>query len=241
MKGAVTYGSRTISYVVVANQKLTTKVRIHVHPTGIVEVEAPIGRSPNDVAGAVAKRGRWLSEQISSIENARCHVLVREYVNGETHFYLGRRYVLKITVDASSPPAVSLKGGHLRVSVRKADPAEVQRVLNAWYRERAEQYFAKRLAALSENIRWVKAQPPIKLKRMRNQWGSCSPSGSINLNPWLIRAPRDCIDYVIVHELCHLREHNHSKRYYALLDRQMPRWRPVKARLDNMAELLLAA
>lgn len=241
MRGAVIYGSRKIDYVVVGNPKLTTRVRIHVHPSGKVEVEAPIDRSPSDVAGAVAKRGRWISKQIGSIESARHHVLAREYVSGETHFYLGRRYVLKVSDDASGPPTVSLKGGQLRVSVRTSDPATVRRLLNAWYRERAEHYFAKRLAELSENIRWLKTQPQIKLVRMRKQWGSCSPSGSINLNPWLVRAPRDCIDYVIIHELCHLREHNHSKRYYTLLDRHLPRWRPVKERLDKMAELLLAA
>ena len=75
---------------------------------------------------------------------------------------------------------------------------------------------------------------------MSKQWASCSPSGSINLNPCLIKAPRDCIDYVLTHEIRHLREHNHSKRYYSLLEKHYPNWGKVKSRLDGMAELLLA-
>ncbi len=74
---------------------------------------------------------------------------------------------------------------------------------------------------------------------MKTQWGSCSPAGTILLNPHLVKAPRECIDYVISHELCHLKEHNHSPRYYRLLAKIMPSWEAVKTRLDGMAELLL--
>ena len=74
---------------------------------------------------------------------------------------------------------------------------------------------------------------------MRKQWGSCSPQGVILVNPHLVKAPRDCIDYVITHELCHLREHNHSPRYYRLLREIMPEWEMHTAILDGMAELLL--
>ena len=74
---------------------------------------------------------------------------------------------------------------------------------------------------------------------MSTQWGSCSPQGAIYLNPSLIRAPRHCINYVVLHELCHLAEHNHSKRFYAMLDRHMPGWERAKAELDGLAELIL--
>ena len=63
---------------------------------------------------------------------------------------------------------------------------------------------------------------------------------NLSLNPALIRAPRECIEYVIVHELCHLREHNHSRRYYRILAAQMPNWQPLKAKLDGLAELILS-
>ncbi len=74
---------------------------------------------------------------------------------------------------------------------------------------------------------------------MKVQWGSCSPAGRITLNPHLVKAPRECIDYVLLHELCHLRHHNHSPQFYRSLDRHMPRWRAIKERLDGMAEQVL--
>lgn len=240
MKAAIRYGDEKIEYAIVRNSRLNTKVRIHVHPNGVVEVEAPESRSPQEIASAVAKRARWVSLQLANARANRAYALPRVYESGETHFYLGRRYQLKVIESDSAPSSVVLKSGQIRVTLRSADPAAVRRRLRMWYRERARDYLARRLSEVSSSISWLRSEPPIKLMSMKKQWGSCSPSGSINLNPDLIRAPRDCIDYVIVHELCHLREHNHSKRYYALLDRHLPGWRTTKARLDRMAELLLA-
>lgn len=117
----------------------------------------------------------------------------------------------------------------------------MRRRLNLWYRQRAKDYFGRRLADIAADMPWLQQVPLLKLLTMRKQWGSCSPAGIITLNPWLIRAPRDCIDYVITHEVCHLQEHNHSKRYYQLLEKYFPGWQSVKNRLDGLAELLLQA
>jgi len=241
MSGTVRYGERLIRYDVVPNNGLGAKVRIHVHPNARVEVEAPSGTPSIDVKGAVLKRARWIETQLTEIEEMRRHVLAREYVSGETHFYLGRRYQLKVVECREATSVVCLKAGHLSVVLPKADAAAVRRRLNVWYRERADTYFRKRLEELVQKTPWVEALPAVKLVTMRRQWGSCSPSGSINLNPHLIRAPRECVDYVLLHEICHIREHNHSKEFYALLDKVQPGWRSIKARLDGMAELLLAA
>lgn len=235
------YGDQVISYSVAQDHLLASKIRIHVHPSGAVEVEAPVGCSDGEVATAVRKRARWIVRQLENVAAARTHARPRQYKSGETHFYLGRRYQLKVIESQVEAPSVLMKGGQIRVVLKCADPASVRRHLNDWYRQKAEDYFARRLAEISAEISWVKQTPVLKLVSMRKQWGSCSPKGGINLNPWLVRAPRDCIDYVIRHEICHLREHNHSKRYYNLLERQLPDWRSVKTRLDDLAELLLAA
>lgn len=240
MNGAVRYGERLIQFDVVANDGLETKVRIHVHPNARIEVEAPPRTPPSEIIKSVLKRARWIEKQLSKIYDMRRHVLVREYTSGETHFYLGRRYQLKVIEDRRTASTVLLKGGQLSVVLPRADAAAVRRRLNIWYRERADAYFRKRLGELAGRTPWVENLPAIKLVKMHRQWGSCSPSGSINLNPDLIRAPRECVDYVLLHELCHIREHNHSKKFYALLDEVQPDWRPIKARLDEMAELLLA-
>ena len=126
------------------------------------------------------------------------------------------------------------------ITLRVGDRAAVKNRLQKWYKERANDYLSRRLALIASELLWLNDAPPLKLVRMQKQWGSCSPTGAINLSPDLIKAPRDCVDYVIAHELCHLREHNHSKKYYALLDDCCPNWRVTKSKLDTMAELILA-
>lgn len=74
---------------------------------------------------------------------------------------------------------------------------------------------------------------------MQTYWGSCSAKGGLTLNANLVKAPRDCVDYVMLHELCHIAEHNHSERFYRLMGQVMPRWRETKARLDGMANQLV--
>jgi predicted metal-dependent hydrolase len=86
----------------------------------------------------------------------------------------------------------------------------------------------------------VKAIPQLSIRRMSRQWGSCSPQGRIALNVALVRAPQECIDYVLLHELIHLEEHNHGPAFYRLLDRHLPHWKQTKARLDGRADLALA-
>ena len=79
----------------------------------------------------------------------------------------------------------------------------------------------------------------MRLQTMKVQWGSCSPAGRLTLNPHLIKVPGECIDYVLLHELCHLKEHNHSQKFYKLLERYLPLWRSKKQRLDDLADIVL--
>ena len=75
---------------------------------------------------------------------------------------------------------------------------------------------------------------------MKVQWGSCSPAGRLTLNPHLVKASRQCIDYVLLHELCHLKEHNHSARFYDTIQRHLPQWRRIKEQLDGLSEVILS-
>lgn len=231
------YGDRTTRYSVAESARLASKILIHVYPHGAVEVEAPRGEDPARIKAAVQKRARWIFDNLDGAKEARTYALPREYVGGETHFYLGRRY--RLLVRSGRPSSVKLVRGRIEVTAPVDDPGAVKRRLKAWYRARAQDYFARRLVGIVDGLDWLDAVPPMKLLAMEAQWGSCSPSGAIHLNPALIRAPRHCIDYVITHELCHLREHNHSKRFYALLQKHDPYWGATKAELDRLAELLL--
>ncbi len=259
------YGARSTVYRVAETTRLRSKIRIHVHPAGIVEVQAPRGTESKRIKAAVQKRARWIFSSLDSATTSRVAAKPREYVGGETHFYLGRRYRLKVSLDialagednfsvgsfakanksldndmrAPRHPAVKISGGNLHLRVPNTQPSIVKLHLMHWYTLRAKSYFTRRLAEISCTLEWLDAVPELKLIPMRQQWGSCTPAGAIHLNPALIRAPRVCIDYVLLHELCHLREHNHSKRFYALLSQLNPNWQETKQELDKLAELLL--
>ncbi|HVR91057.1 MAG TPA: SprT family zinc-dependent metalloprotease [Novosphingobium sp.] len=239
MQGRLHYGSDQIAYRIVENERLATRVRIHVGPDGDVEVEAPQGLGVDQVQDAVQKRARWIVRHVEAAIGAKKHALPRTYVSGESHFYLGRRFKLIVVQAERGFSNVRLWRGRIEVALPVTDPAAVRRRLTTWYREKALAHFSRKLADLVERFDGVGTVPDFQLLAMEKQWGSCSPAGRLSLNPALIKAPVHCIEYVLLHELCHLVEHNHSKRFYALMDRYCPGWQAWKHELDGYAEQLL--
>lgn len=239
MKVLIRYGDDTAQCDVQENASVASKIRIHVYPNGSVEIEAPPGKSSDEIQKAAQKRARWVFSHLKAASAARALSLAREYVSGEAHFYLGRRYKLIVGPAPMAQSSVKLTRGRLEVAVYSSDPAVVRNRLKQWYHDRAQDYLARRLSHWVAALPFLRVEPPLKLVSMSTQWGSCSPQGAIHLNPALVKAPRHCIDYVIVHEACHLVEHNHSRRFYNLLDRHMPGWRAAKSELDGLAEMLL--
>ena len=223
------------------------KVVIKVYPDQRVVAIAPIDASDAIIHDAMMKRARWIWQSLQDFAKQQDHVLPRRYVSGETQFYLGRRYVLKVSTDSENEPSVKFSRGKLNVELSQIDSelgseeraALVKNLLDTWYQEKARLVFAERLNAQLPKASWVKSTPSFRLMTMQKQWGSCSAKGNLILNPHLVKAPKECIDYVILHELCHIAEHNHSEKFWRLLTQVMPNWKEVKARLDGMAELYL--
>lgn len=237
---SVRYGEDVIPYALrLQSQRQRSKVAIHVEADGRVSVDAPVGATHAAVGQAVRKRAAWIAHRVAEAKARLEHVRQREYTSGESVHYLGRRYRLRVTVDSEAAPSCRLRGSYLEVTVQRRAAKYVQTEMAAWLRRRASEVLRGRLDAIASQLPWVEAPPPMRLQWMRVQWGSCSPRGRVTLHPALVQAPRHCIDYVVLHELCHLASHDHSPKFYRLLDRHMPGWRTVKARLDGMAEELL--
>lgn len=235
----VRYGDQIIRFHVrVQADRHVPRVAIHVEPDGRVLVDAPNGATRASVLVAVRKRSGWISRHVEAARDRCAGVQAREYVSGESLLYLGRRYRLKVAVEPSAPAAAALRGAFLVVTVPQRSVELVRDGLGAWYRQRAREVFAHRLEAVAAPLRWVRSPPEMRLRHMTVQWGSCSPAGRITLNPMLVKAPRECIDYVLLHELVHLLHHNHSPAFYRTLDRQLPRWPAVKLKLDGLAEAI---
>lgn len=241
MYGKLRYGDDEIAYQIVENERLATRVRIHVGPDGEVEVERPLGLATGKVADAVQKRARWIVRHVEAAKSAKKFALPRTYASGESHFYLGRRFKLIVVAGERGSSMVRLWRGRIEVVLPVTDPVAVRRRLTAWYREKAIAHFSRKLAELVDRFEEVGTVPEFQLLTMEKQWGSCSPAGRLSLNPALIKAPAHCIEYVLLHELCHLVEHNHSKSFYALLGRYCPSWKAWKQELDGYAEQLLVA
>lgn len=238
----IAYGDEVIAFSLRRQpSRIVTRVAIHVEPDARVLVDAPDIAPLADVLVAVKKRARWISRYVDAARARLAHVLPREYVSGESLHYLGRRYRLKVVIDAGAKAEARMRGAFITVTTPEQAPTAIKAALDAWYRQRAREVFADRLTAVALPLRWVKQPPPTRLQFMTVQWGSCSPSGRITLNPLLVKASRECIDYVLLHELCHLLHHNHSPKFYRTLVRHMPNWRAVKEKLDNMAEEVFRA
>ena len=234
------YGEERIPYRIFFVPQSKRKIKINVFPNGVVHVITPKNTSLNNIKNAVQKRARWIYQHLNKVKSQYAHVLPREYVSGETHYYLGRRYVLKIIRIKNIEPHAKLFRGQIQVRAKSRDPKIIKALLNDLYRKHAAKVFERRIKALALHINWLKTSPNWKMRVMKKQWGSCSPKGVLTLNPLLVKAPKECIDYVIIHEICHLKEHNHSKKYYQLLSQHSPGWETNKAKLDGMSELLLA-
>jgi len=229
----VRWGRTEIAYEIRYTRRKT--LALTVHPDLRVSVVAPLGADAEAIRAKVHKRGAWIREQWRELELYLPKQPPRAYVNGETHRYLGRQYRLR--AEPGLEDSVKCLRGYLRVTTRlEPTPALVQRRLEAWYRNRAEEVFRERLAvcharAAREGI----ALPTLRIKRMHKRWGSCSADGTITLNLELMKAPKEGIDYVIMHELCHLREAYHGPRFWALLARLMPGFEQQRERLNRIA------
>ena len=226
------YGTTTIDYELRFTATRKT-LAVHVHPDTRVSVEAPEGSDPALIEQKVRKRAPWILRQQRDFARYAVDLPPREYVSGETHHYLGRQYRLKVVQSATSREIVKMSRGRIFVYVRDTtDRQQVKVLLEAWYRKQARRVFQARLDAVYPRLeRYGIERPEVVIRRMKSRWGSCTAAGKITLNLKLIQMPRDGIDYVIVHELCHLKEHNHSVAFYALMDRVLPDWREWRDKL----------
>lgn len=223
------FGRRTIPYLLtVAVRK---RLRIVVKPDLSVSVFAPLGFSDQEIEAAVQSKAAWIFRQQEQLKEFHPLPRPRQAVSGETVFYLGRQYRLKIS--KNELPSAKLKGKYLWIETPSPfDRSSIIQQIDGWYRQRAEIVFERSFTKLEPIAqRHGAADTVLSIRKMKSRWGSCSPSGRITLNLHLIQAPSHCVDYVIMHELCHAKEHNHSKKFYRLLSLCMPDWEKRKQTL----------
>jgi hypothetical protein len=215
-------------------QRKTLGIKINLE--GKVIVTAPLRTTLSTIEGILQQRGHWILKHRQRLQ-ALPQPPTRRYISGETEYYLGQALTLEVVAGAKE--RVQMSAGKLYVTTPHPDqPAAIERQLQRWYRQQAASLFAERLKICFAQVSFLQADyPTLTIRRMKSRWGSCSAKGRVTLNQSLIHVALDLVDYVILHELCHLRELNHSPAYYALLDRALPDWREKRQRLKQMRPL----
>lgn len=200
-------------------------------PGGRVRVAAPLAISDNAVRLAVVGKLGWIKRQRARF-HAQPRQSEREMVSGESHYFLGRRYRLRVVEHRGAGHAVLRGRTFLELYVRRETCAtRRERVLQNWYREQLRALIPPLLAKW-ETILGVRAAA-WGIKKMKTKWGACSvESRRIWLNLELAKKPVQCLEYLIVHELTHLIERHHNDRFIGLMDRHLSRWRQYQRELN---------
>lgn len=230
-RGSVDYGKQNIPFDILYIKRKT--MEIAVMPDASVVIKAPLDTAYEEIEKRVKKRARWICKQISYFRQFEPRTPSRQYLSGETHLYLGKQYRLK--TKAASFGGVKLQRGHFMVNLTENKPEVVKTLLEQWYTEKAHHKFQECFDRCWERFRnYSNVKPKIHIRKMKTRWGSLSKKGTLTLNVDLVRSPVECIEYVITHELCHLKHHDHSRKFYDLLEKVMPDWERRKHKLEIM-------
>lgn len=209
----------------------------HVHlsvypPAGRVQISAPEQMALDTIRVFAISRLAWIRGQQRKVQ-AQQRETPRDYIDRESHYLWGRRYLLSLG-EHDAPPRIDLQHRHIVLSVRPGTSTERrQALLDAWYREQLRQALPPLLHQWQGAMN-VQASR-VFVQRMKTQWGSCNPSRhTIRLNTDLAKKPPECLEYIVVHELAHLIEPSHNARFVAVMNLFLPRWQHYRDELNNL-------
>ncbi|MCE5268043.1 MAG: M48 family metallopeptidase [Planctomycetaceae bacterium] len=221
----IAFGSSEIVYRIDRTSRRRT-IAITVNPDASVNVVAPSGTRSSRIATTVGKKAEWILKQKDWFSrNAR--VYRRRLVSGESLLHLGRQYQLKVVLLAGQKaiPHVTLTHGTLMVTLPRRWAAsrrrsDIRSALIEWYSKRAESYLAPLIQRYADHL--AVKYTSIQIRNMRTRWGSGGVSGRLRFNWRILMAPRRLIEYIVAHELCHIRYSDHSQAFWRLLSQVMP-------------------
>lgn len=226
---------RSVEVVVIRKRRSTYSLRVLFG--GRAEMMVPLEMTEEAARTVVEANAEALFRQMEKASRRAMKAMPKTFTSGDTLSFLGEEYTLR--VQAGLPLWVERKEAEKEVWVTLPPPVEsperVRNLLLQWYRIEARKTFPKRVKEGLERAEKLGFPPLTKLdiRETRSRWGSCSSQGRMMLSSLLVQAPVECVDYVILHELCHLRELNHSSRFYALLTQLLPNWKALEESLKS--------
>ena len=219
------------------NKRRRTRMGMTIDPGGFLVLDVPLNASLDDVEIVIGEHKRWLRHRLAQLEKEAPATTRLSYRSGELAHYLGD--ALTLQVQQGLFELVLLHDKQLVVTTPSTDAANVRELLTNWYTERATQVLHDVLAQYAW-LPWLDGNlPRWRHRYMRSQWGSCSAQGRLSLNTHLVKTPQHLIEYVVLHELCHLRYHHHGPEFHELVEHYMPDWRERARQLDKHLPLLL--
>lgn len=208
-------------------------IHLSVHPpTGRVRISAPERMNLDTIRVFAVSRLDWIKRQRRRFSEQEREP-IRDFVSCESHYYLGKRYLLRVT-ENDAPPLVVLRHREIELIVRPGTTrSQKQTLLEKWYRRQLKE-IATNLIEIWQATMHVTVKD-FGIKKMRTKWGSCNREvGRVWLNLELAKKPRECIEYVLVHELVHLSERTHNYRFLSYMDEFLPEWRHRRDQLNRL-------
>jgi predicted metal-dependent hydrolase len=222
----------TIAYQVRRTGRRSRNISVRVHHDGTVRVGAPTWASRREISRVVHLHRDWIARQV-----AETLALAPRYEEGALQFFGGKRYPICFE-QPRGRDGVAFTGRRIVIATTTRDAEHVRMLLRRWYRQQALELLAQRVA-LYAMLPWLKGAPSWRLRRMRSQWGSCTATAEVTLNTQLVKAPLELIDYVVLHELAHIKHHDHGPAFQRLMDCHMPDWRKRRRELNELGPAIL--
>lgn len=230
MQQSFQYGTKTITFNVSYKPRKT--MEISVEPPDTVNVVAPMDATEEVVLKKVKNKASWIVQKLYAMKDMAYIPIKREIVNGEAFMYLGRNYSLQIqiTPDATGTTVELIKGKFI-VNTSIYDEQSIHSAMEEWYKQKALEKVRERVK-LYEN-KFHKKPACIRVKDQQKRWASCTSKNELLFNWKCVMAPSPVLDYIVVHEMCHMFEKNHSQKFWDLVASVLPDYERRKDWLKN--------
>jgi predicted metal-dependent hydrolase len=224
----LSYGTATIKYSYIPQDR--ESLRLDVMPDQSIFVFAPHDLEMDKVETFLKRKYIWIKKQLDFFSRHSSRQSQKEYVSGESFLYLGRQYMLRVLPAKEN----KVKLGHrvIEIYTKDTNKSQVKKLFDNWLQKRIKTVFYKRLQEVNKTFGYLQL-PALSTRKMNKRWGSYKASGEVVLNPDLIQASTHCIDYVIAHELTHIKHKNHDANFYSHLESKIPNWKQRKNTLES--------
>jgi len=226
----IEYGTQTIEFEITYRSRKT--IEIGVEPPDVVTVVAPEGIADDVLLKHVKAKAKWIVQKLYEMKEIQSQHLDREYVNGEAFMYLGRNYSLRVVHDqVLKQPVTKLYQGKFIITTPIDDQLQLKASMEAWFRQKTLQKVEERIAYYQK---YFDVEPTVvKVKEQKKRWASCTSKRELLFNWRCVMAPSFALDYIVVHEMCHMLHMDHSKDFWSLLNRIMPDYEKRREWLKN--------